>query len=392
VPIPGVEAESLRDALDDLTAYSLVARDAEEPFFLVHRLVQDVTRRAIAGAARHQRLAEALGWVDAAFTGDAMDVRNWPRIDPLAPHARAITTHADTAGIFEPTARLMSELGRFLEAKALQNEAEPLLRRALAIDEKNLGSDHPTVGIRLNNVASLLRHTSRLAEAEPLMRRVISIFEKNLGQEDHFVATALSNLAGLLHNTNRLDEAEPLRRRALAIDEKNFGHDHPEVAVSLNNLAHLLTATKRFAEAEPLFRRAIAIGEASFGPDHPKVAIRLNNLAQLLHETNRFAEAEPLMRRALTIDEKSFGMNHPSVAIRLNNLAGLLHITGRLAEAEPLMRRHVVILLEFTRRTGHSHPHLEAAFQNYALLLEAMDKSPTEIEAAIKTLMDPSSP
>ena len=42
------------------------------------------------------------------------------------------------------------------------------MRRALAIDEKSFGPDHPSVAIRLNNLAILLKATSRLAEAEPL--------------------------------------------------------------------------------------------------------------------------------------------------------------------------------------------------------------------------------
>ena len=124
-------------------------------------------------------------------------------------------------------------------------------------------------------------------------------------------------------------------------------------------------------------RRALAIDETSFGRHHPNVAIRLNNLAQLLQATNRLAEAEPLMRRALTIDEKSLGPEHPNVARDLNNLALLLAATYRLSEAEPLMRRQVAIFVEFTRRTGHRHPRLEAAFDNYAVLLGELGKSQT---------------
>ena len=108
VPIPGEDAENLRGAFDDLAAYSLVSRDAEGPFFLVHRLVQDVTRRSLAGEARHGRLVEALGWINDAFVGDPDDHRNWPTLDLLAPHARTVTAHADTAGIPKPTARLMN--------------------------------------------------------------------------------------------------------------------------------------------------------------------------------------------------------------------------------------------------------------------------------------------
>jgi tetratricopeptide (TPR) repeat protein len=472
-PIPGADADDLREAYDDLAAYSLVTRDAEGPFFLVHRLVQDVTRRRLSKDTNQRSLVEALRWINAAFPFDSDDVRFWPQADPLAPHARAVTAHADSADISEPTARLMGQLALLLNAKALHGEAEPLMRRALiiaersygpdypavatrlnnlagllqatnrlaeaeplmrralaideknfgpdhpkvatrlnnlaqlmqttnrlaeaeplmrralAIDEKSFGPDHPKVAIDLNNLAGLLHDTNRLAEAEPLMRRALAIDEKSFGPDHSTVATFLNNLAGLLQDTNRLAEAEPLMRRALVIDEKSFGLDHPEVATDLNNLAGLLQATNRLAEAEPLMRRALAIDEKSYGPDHPKVATRLNNLAGLLQTTNRLAEAEPLMRRALAIDEKSLGPDHPNVAIRLNNLAGLLQATNRLAEAEPPMRRHVAIFVEFTRRTGHHHPRLDASFRNYVGLLAAMGKSEAEIEATCAELMRP---
>ena len=36
-------------------------------------------------------------------------------------------------------------------------EADPLMRRALEIDKAALGEQHPTVAIRLNNLATLLQ-------------------------------------------------------------------------------------------------------------------------------------------------------------------------------------------------------------------------------------------
>ena len=80
----------------------------------MHRLVQDVTRRSLDPTASRQRLTEALGWINAAFVGDAQDVRNWPRLDPLAPHAGSVTEHADAAGIAGLTARLMNQLAILL--------------------------------------------------------------------------------------------------------------------------------------------------------------------------------------------------------------------------------------------------------------------------------------
>jgi hypothetical protein len=93
------------------------------------------------------------------------------------------------------------------------------------------------------------------------------------------------------------------------------------------------------------------------------------------------------MRRALAIDEASFGPDHPNVAAHLNNLATLLLDTNRLAEAEPLMRRNVDIFIDFERKTGHPHPHRDAALRNYAGLLATMGKGEAEIKAALADIM-----
>ena len=388
VPVPGVEAqEEAHAALDDLAAYSLATRDAEGGAFLVHRLVQDVTRRGVeqAGTAR-ERLAEALGWVNAAVPFETDDVRNWPRLDPLAPHAEAVAGRADAAGIADPTARLMNELGTLFWAKALHARAEPLLRRALSIGEASLGKDHPEVATGLNNLAALLQATNRLGEAEPLLRRALAIDEASFGKDHPDVARDLNNLAQLLQATNRLGEAEKLMRRALAIAEASLGKDHPAVAGHLNSLAVLLRDTDRPAEAEPLFRRALAVREASLGPLHPQLTYSLSHLAQLLQSTGRFHEAEPLLRRALRIDEASYGAHHPEVADDLGVLARLLQATNRLGEAKPLLRRALAIFLAFQRDTGHAHPSRDTAIANYRVLLTAMGKSEAEIEADLAPL------
>jgi len=76
----------------------------------------------------------------------------------------------------------MNELALWLNNRAEHGEVEPLYRRALAIDEKSFGPDHPTVAIRFNNLAWLLRDSNRLVEAEPLMRRALRIVRRATGQ------------------------------------------------------------------------------------------------------------------------------------------------------------------------------------------------------------------
>jgi tetratricopeptide (TPR) repeat protein len=294
----------------------------------------------------------------------------WGRSEPLMRLALAIDERS--YGPDHPNVAIrLNNLAALLQDTNRLKDAEPVYRRALAIDERSYGPDHPKVATNLNNLAQLLRATNRLSEAEPLMRRALDLSERSFGPNHPNVAIRLSNLATLLQATNRLAEAEPLMRRALDLSERSYGPDHPDVAIRLNNLAALLRATSRLAEAEPLMRRALAIDEQSYGPDHPKVARDLNNLAQLLQATNRLGEAEPLMRRALAIDERSYDLDHPNIAKRLNNLAGLLMKTNRLAEAEPLYRRALAI---DERSYGPDHPDIATDLNNLALLLKATNR------------------
>ena len=296
--------EATRAALIDLAAHSLVNRAPDAAAFAVPPQVQDVTRRSLDATTASRRLIEALGWIDAAFAGDPQNVRSWTALDPLAPHAEAVAGFADTAGIAEPTARLMSMLGSLFQYKSLHARAEPLLRRALAIDEASYGAAHPNVAIRLSNLATLLQATNRLEEAEPICRRALAIDEASCGDAHPRVAIRLNNLATLLQATNRLEEAEPLMRRALAIDEASYGAAHPNVAIGLNNLAALLKATNRLGEAEPLMRRPIVIFlmfQRDTGHPHPHRDAALTNYTILLQEMGRGeAEIAAELRTAMT--------------------------------------------------------------------------------------------
>ena len=90
------------------------------------------------------------------------------------------------------------------------------------------------------------------AGAEPLYRRALAIQEKTLGPDHPLVAVDLNDLGSLLQGKGDYAGAEPLYRRAVAIDEKALGPDHPNVAGDLNNLAALLYAKGDYAGAEPL--------------------------------------------------------------------------------------------------------------------------------------------
>ena len=176
VPRSALLDGAAQDALAELASFSLVKFEEAGARFRVHRLVQEVTRERQTSEEQDTSLRSILTVLDQSAVGDPQDVRSWLVLDPLLPHLSAVTAHADQQGIVEPTSYLMNQLGLLLLAKASHKEAEPVMRRALAIDEASYGKDHPRVARDLNNLAQLLQDTNRLAEAEPLMQRALAIF------------------------------------------------------------------------------------------------------------------------------------------------------------------------------------------------------------------------
>lgn len=261
-------------------------------------------------------------------------------------------------------ARVVNRIGSIYWFQGNYPEAETTWKRALQIRERAPGADHLDVARSLNNLALLYQTQGRYDEAEPLFLRALQIGEKALGLEHPYVArTFLNNLALLYQNQGRYDEAEPLYLRALQILEKALGAEHPDITTSLNNLGYLYTAQGRYAEAERLYRRALQIREKALGPEHPDVASSLTNLGFLYYNQGRYAEAEPLYRRALQISERALGAEHPRIAQCLYNLANLYSDQGRYADAEPLYK-HALDIQEKT--LGSKHPVVASSLNDLA--------------------------
>ena len=139
------------------------------------------------------------------------DVRTWASGRPWRRMPTAVSRHADAAGLAEPTARLMNQLGLYWQARGQFRAAEPLMRRALAIDERSLRPDHPDVATRPQQpgaVAAGHQPAGRGRAADAAAR-----WRSTSGATAPTTPTSpsdLNNLAALLQATNRLAEAEPL--------------------------------------------------------------------------------------------------------------------------------------------------------------------------------------
>ena len=82
-----------------------------------------------------------------------------------------------TASAVEQDLALANQLNRQsldLYSAGRYNDAIPLAERALAINEAQLGADHPATATSLNNLAELYQSMGRYGEAEPQYQRALN--------------------------------------------------------------------------------------------------------------------------------------------------------------------------------------------------------------------------
>jgi hypothetical protein len=226
-------------------------------------------------------------------------------------------------------------------------------------------------------VPLLLFDAAPLAEAVPDPREALAILAGySLARFDASGGAVLVHRLVQEISRGRIPEADRTARLQVALD-------------AVNDLApDEAQDVRTWAVWTPLAAHAAAVSRSADEGGLAEPTSRLmDRLATYRQARGQFRAAEPLCRRALAISEQSYGPDHPDVAIRLNYLAGLLHTTNRPGEAEPLYRHGVQILIEFQRRTGHEHPDFRVVRANYVDLLEALGKTPDQIEQQLDELI-----
>jgi tetratricopeptide (TPR) repeat protein len=192
---------------------------------------------------------------------------------------------------------------------------------AVAAEEKASGANSQRLAVLLKEYAIELRARKRDAEAEPLLRRALAIQQAATKSDPRVTIEVLNALGNRLEGRRQLDEAEKLERTALALSEEKFGPESPQLATTCTYLADVLWNQKRLREAGLLYRRAIAIDASIYGPDRPETAADIGNLGMLMNAAGHPEDGAALLRQALAIYENTLGSKSEEARLLREHLA-----------------------------------------------------------------------
>ncbi len=290
---------------------------------------------------------------------------NLGEIDSAEPQLRAaLAIRQKESGDNGPdAAETKNELARALTYAGKYDDAIPLYKEALAEASGRTPPDPVLVALRRKDYAVALAERGDSDEAQreveaclATLRRPPSAGGGGLGDDSPEVLDALAMLAAIKQQRGDLAGSEASLRELLPLTERASGPEHRDTGRVLFNLGELLRQQAKGTEAEPVLRRAVAVLQMAVGPLHPNTASALTNLGLTRYELGDLDEAERLLRQALAAQRHNTGSGDGIVDIGLLNLAGILNERagpGARDEAAALAREAIALA---AKRLPPGHP------------------------------------
>ena len=398
-PVAGDEVR-FDKALKNLLRYSLIDRltrvdnkipQVRERFLAVHRLIQAVIQDQMRVEEQRVWIGRVVSTLNLAFSSAVIDIIS-PKPDeslPLPkarqicarslPQAQACTELINQKGIFhdfDAMQTLYTNITRYLRDRALFAYAQPFFRQLMAIEEAELGVEHPLFALTLVELAETYRFQEKYQEAEQLLNQAKSVLRDEQGRwNTQYKISSLACLSGLinlyvgkgkyteaeelfvevidfLHNTALADirqkylastfaelgtlfmkegkprEAELYLKKAIEAAEKFLGHNYPYLADFYVKLAVLYMedtsnplTLENSDKARTYLQQALDIAFQD-DADEGQIAYILTYLGRLYFEQRNFEDALQIYLQALSLHEAIAGEEHSSEDV-INDLYSL---------------------------------------------------------------------
>ena len=174
----------------------------------------------------------------------ALSLYHGEKHQEAAAHLRRVLDSPELPNAAPPRSYLLLALGNSLSKVPALKQALDAYEKALAIDEKVYGPEHPSVARDANNIGLILKAQGDLEGALEWAKRALAILEKVYGPEHPTVAIYANNIGQILQDQGDLAGALEWTKRALSILEMAYGKDNPSTRTVARNLWAIKEAMK----------------------------------------------------------------------------------------------------------------------------------------------------
>ena len=284
--------------------------------------------------------------------------------------------HPATGAIYNDIGLVYSDMGDY--PKALE-----FYTKALNIREKNLGKDHPATTNIYNDIGLVYSNMGDYPKALEFYAKSLNIYEKDLGKDHPATATIYGNIGYAYKNIGNYPKALEFCSKALDIQERALGKNHPDTAISYNNIGSVYSDMGDYPKALEFLTKALDIDEKVLGKDHPATANSYNNIGLVYSDMGDYSKALEFLTKALNIREKALDKDHPDTAVSYNNIGSVYSDMGDYPKALEFLTKALDI---DEKVLGKDHPATANSYNNIGLVYSDMGDYSKALEFFTKAL------
>ena len=264
----------------------------------------------------------------------------FPEADQWARDADVFVDRVGRGGSLE--AQLLSNVAAVAVVRGVPAEALVSMRRALEVQRRISGPEHPLVGKLLSNLAFAAEVAGDPEESLRYSEQALDVIAKTAGPRHPYFGMALVNKSMALLSLRRYDEVIADGRRALEILEGTVAPSNLFIAYAAMNLSESLRARGDNDDALRVSERAVSIIEA-ISKDHldlPEILITRGLAEQAL---GRGEQGVKEIERAVAICDKAGTGNSAKLARVLWTHGRILIGQGRFERAVGSLERALLV-------------------------------------------------
>ena len=235
--------------------------------------------------------------------------------------------------------RDMTEVAVGLYRDGRESEAVLLLRECVAKAERLQPSEPYLLESALDNLGFVLTNSGRDHEgAEPVLRRAIELNERRMGPGDASSLVMRTNLFSSLIARKRWDDAERYQEELWSLYERNCATEAGNVAWLYLNVALLHEARGRAEEAYRASAKAVAVRESKLGTANERTRFVLRQFVPLAWAAGHREESVRRGEELLAAERDDHGWTSPRELILCARLAVYHAELGHADRARELCR------------------------------------------------------
>ena len=155
------------------------------------------------------------------------------------------------------TASIAGDIGLYYMTRAKYDSSRIYYQQSLNIKNELYKDDpHPNHSATLTNLGVLESYVGNNTAAESLFTKALAIDTKLYGNDHPYVAFAKGHLASIYLDKNQFGKAKQLRKEQLAIYQNNYKPDHYNMAGFYRSYGNLFSATNEYKKADSYFKKS----------------------------------------------------------------------------------------------------------------------------------------